>query len=374
MDGSAKAAEIERFELKRGQVIVTKDSEEWDDIGVPALVSEDMPGVLCGYHLTVFDPGRALDGGFLAWLCRAEPLNDQFKLAANGVTRFGLGQYAMKNAFIARPPLATQRRIARFLDEKTARIDALIEKKGKLLDRLTETRQAVVTRAVTKGLDPGVPMKPSGIDWIGAIPAHWELNRLKFVTSKIGSGVTPRGGASVYLESGVMLLRSQNIHFEGLALDDVVFIDDETDNDMSETRVFFGDVLLNITGASIGRCCLFDKVRARANVNQHVCIIRSSELNADFVGMLLTSSVGQAQIDLSQNGASREGLNFGDLGNFVVPSPPVSEQKTIVQNARAQVDVIGKRSSHVHQSIDTLQEYRSALVTAAVTGQIKGLC
>ena len=127
MEGSATEAEIERFQLKRNQVIITKDSEGWDDIGIPALVTEDMPDVLCGYHLSVFSPGAELDGAFLAWLCRAEPLNDQFKLAANGVTRFGLGQYPMKNAFIALPPLDTQRRIARFLDEKTARIDGLIE-------------------------------------------------------------------------------------------------------------------------------------------------------------------------------------------------------------------------------------------------------
>ena len=271
------------------------------------------------------------------------------------------------------PPLATQRRIALFLDEKTAQIDALIDKKRDLLDRLTEMRQALITRVVTKGLNPDAPMKRSSIDWLGDIPVHWEVKRLKFVTSRIGSGVTPRGGASVYVESGVMLLRSQNIYFEGLALDDVVFIDDEIDNDMSETRVIFNDVLLNITGASIGRCCLFDQVNARANVNQHVCIIRPTELVADFVGMLLASSVGQAQIDLSQNGASREGLNFGDLGNFVVVSPPVSEQEAIVQYARIQVDGIGVQSSHVLQSIDTLEEYRSALVTSAVTGQIKGL-
>ena len=91
-----------------------------------------MPEVLCGYHLSVLEPSPELDGGFLAWLCRAEPLNDQFKLAANGVTRFGLGQYPIKNAFVALPPLDTQQRIARFLDEKTARIDGLIEKKRAL--------------------------------------------------------------------------------------------------------------------------------------------------------------------------------------------------------------------------------------------------
>ena len=167
MDGSATEWEIERFQLKRDQVIITKDSEEWDDIGIPALVTQDMPEVLCGYHLSVLEPGPDLDGGFLAWLCRAEPLNDQFKLAANGITRFGLGQYPMKNAFIALPPLDTQRRIARFLNEKTARIDGLIEKIAggnfspkapsdisnsndrSLLSLLMEYRAALITAAVT---------------------------------------------------------------------------------------------------------------------------------------------------------------------------------------------------------------------------------
>jgi len=139
-NGSATEAEIEKFQLKRDQVIITKDSEGWDDIGIPALVTDDMPDVLCGYHLSVLEPGQAIEGAFLAWLCRSEPLNDQFKLGANGVTRYGLGQYPLKNAFIAVPPLKTQRRIAQFLNEKTARIDALIEKKRALLDRLAEKR------------------------------------------------------------------------------------------------------------------------------------------------------------------------------------------------------------------------------------------
>ena len=326
-------------------------------------------------ELHVVRPGPDIDRRFLFYVSIADDFRkfgESEMYGAGGQKR--IDENFIKDWLAPLPPLDTQRRIAQFLDEKTARIDGLIEKKRALLNRLAEKRQALITHAVTKGLDPDAPMKPSGIDWLGDIPAHWELIQLKFMTSKIGSGVTPRGGASVYVESGVMLLRSQNIHFEGLALDDVVFIDDETDNGMSETRVRCGDVLLNITGASIGRCCLFDQVNARANVNQHVCIIRPSKQDADFVGMLLTSSVGQVQIDLSQNGASREGLNFGDLGNFVVPSPPIFEQKAIVQNTRVQVEAIGEQSSHVLQSIDTLQEYRSALVTAAVTGQIRGLC
>ena len=204
MEGSATEVEIERFQLKRGQVIITKDSEGWDDIGIPAVVTEDMPEVLCGYHLSVFEPGPELDGGFLAWLCRAEPLNDQFKLAANGVTRYGLGQYPMKNAFIALPPLDTQRRIARFLDEKTVRIDGLIEKKRALLDRLAEKRQALITRAVTKGLNPRAPTKHSGIDWLGDIPAHWEVLPLRRVTLRVATGRTPPSTNTDYFSDGLL--------------------------------------------------------------------------------------------------------------------------------------------------------------------------
>ncbi|MDE0347726.1 MAG: hypothetical protein OXI66_18385 [Boseongicola sp.] len=153
MQGSATKAEITRFQLKRGQVLITKDSESWEDIGIPALVAENMPHVLCGYHLSMFDPCRALDGGFLAWLCRSEPLNDQFKLAANGVTRFGIGQYAMKNAIIALPSITSQRRIADFLDRETSLIDTLKKRTLNSIDRLKEYRSALITAAVTGQID-----------------------------------------------------------------------------------------------------------------------------------------------------------------------------------------------------------------------------
>jgi type I restriction enzyme S subunit len=192
MAGSATPDEIVKFQLKRDQVIITKDSEEWDDIGIPALVVEDMPEVLCGYHLSILEPGPELDGGFLAWLCRSDPLNDQFKLGANGVTRYGLGQYPMKNAFVALPPLDTQKRIANFLNEKTAQIDALIEKKRTLLDRLAEKRQAIITQAVTKGLNLAAPMKDSGVGWLGQVPTHWEtylIKRKYLVTYGVGGEI-----------------------------------------------------------------------------------------------------------------------------------------------------------------------------------------
>lgn len=167
MEATATPKEIEKFTLRSGWVLITKDSEGWDDIGIPALVIEDMPGVLCGYHLAIFEPNDLqLDGGFLAWLCRADVLNDQFKLSANGVTRFGLGQYAMKNAVIAFPSFDLQQKIATFLDGKTSEIDGLIQQlsgdsystkaqreaavgNGSLCGLLLEYRSAVINAAVT---------------------------------------------------------------------------------------------------------------------------------------------------------------------------------------------------------------------------------
>ena len=108
----------------------------------------------------------------------------------------------MKNAFVALPPLETQRRIARFLDEKTGWIDELIEKKRALLDRLAEKRQALITRAVTKGLNPGAALKPSGIDWLGDVPAHWEAFPLRRLARKVATGRTPPSASTDYFTDG----------------------------------------------------------------------------------------------------------------------------------------------------------------------------
>lgn len=153
MQGSAKMEEITRFQLKKDQVLITKDSESWDDIGIPALVTEDMPKVLCGYHLAIFEPLNQLDGGFLAWLCRSKPLNDQFKLAAKGVTRFGISQSAMKNPLIVLPPTLTQRRIARFLDDIIADINKVTDNIKNQIELLQEYRTRLIADAVTSKID-----------------------------------------------------------------------------------------------------------------------------------------------------------------------------------------------------------------------------
>lgn len=264
-----------------------------------------------------------------------------------------------------------QKKISQYLDKKTKKIDSLIEKTQRKIELLKEQQTATINHYVTKGLDPTVKMKDSGIEWIGEIPKHWVLTKLKFKLKKIGSGVTPRGGSEVYTDEGVMFLRSQNIHFEGLALEDVVRITPETHLEMSGSIIQMNDVLLNITGGSIGRCCVVD-IKDDFNVNQHVCILRPTELiNSYFLFYYLRSDIGQTQIFMNLTGSGREGLNFENLGNFILPLCSIHEQlnigKRIKEVDQAYISIIEKESKR----IELLKEYRQSLISNVVTGKVR---
>jgi len=307
----------------------------------------------------------------LGWLRYVLDCMDLGTLAAKNAQPIITGTF-LSNQALAVPPEPEQRAIAAFLDRETARIDALVAKKERLIELLQEKRTALITRAVTKGLDPTVPMKDSGVEWLGEIPAHWEVKRVKHVTTKIGSGKTPTGGAEVYVSEGVMLIRSQNVHFGGLVLDDVAYIDSETDAQMAGSRVQDGDVLLNITGASLGRCCVARLGDKRANVNQHVCVIRpkGAAYISEFLAAALASHSGQAQVFTTENGISRDALNFEQIGELVVPQPLLEEQRAIAVRLESQAARIDALLAKVRDAIDRLKELRTALISAAVTGKI----
>lgn len=212
--------------------------------------------------------------------------------------------------------------------------------------------------------------KDSGIACLGDIPAHWDALRLKWAVSKIGSGKTPRGGGEVYCDSGVLFLRSQNVHFNGLRLDDVVFIDEATDSEMSSTRVMPGDVLLNITGASLGRCCVVPGEIPKANVNQHVCILRPrpSLVFTNYLGAWISSPSIQSQIFSSENGVSREGLNYTQTANLVFAKPPhLKEQWAIAAFLDRETLRIDALIGHKKRLIELLEEKRQAVISLAVT-------
>lgn len=269
------------------------------------------------------------------------------------------------------PNQQIQTQIANYLDQETQKIDTLIAKQEKLIELLEEQRKSVISHAVTKGLDSNAPMKDSGVEWLGDVPSHWKVTFIKYITNKISSGKTPLGGAEVYTNHGVIFLRSQNIYNDGLRLDDVSFIPSEIHISMKSSTVKKNDVLLNITGGSIGRTCLVDRDIGDANVNQHVCIIRASkEKYSKWIAMFMKSNSAQAQISYSQTGAGREGLNFSQIANMRLPFPKVEEQEHILNFVSQENIKYDNLISKQQALIEKFKEYRASIISHAVTGKI----
>ena len=173
MDATATSEQVKKFTLHAGDTIVTKDSETADDIAISAYVPNDLPGVVCGYHLSMIRPTPLVEGRFIKRLFDSAYAKASCHVSANGLTRVGLGQYALDNLVLPFPPKGEQRSIAVFLDRETTKIDTLIAEQVQLIALLKEKRQAVISHAVTKGMIPDAPMKASGIEWRGEVPAHW---------------------------------------------------------------------------------------------------------------------------------------------------------------------------------------------------------
>ena len=372
MNATATNDEVERFRLQANDVLITKDSETWDDIAVPALVTEAADDLVCGYHLAILRPKDEILGGYLARALECEDVSYQFQVEAKGVTRFGLTHSGIQSARIPLPPLPEQAAIVRYLDHVDQRIQRYIDAKERLIALLEEEKQAVINRAVIRGLDPNAPLKPSGAEWLGDVPAHWELRRLGHLATKFGSGITPRGGAAVYEEHGVPFLRSQNIHFDGLRVQNVARIPRSLHRELSGSHVKPGDVLLNITGASIGRACSVPNDFPEGNVNQHVCIIRPDEgrMLPSLLAAYLSIPMMQREIQFEQSGASREGLTLQSIRSFRILVPPFPEQVAIVEYLHRATADIDAAIDRTRRQIELLREYRTRLISDVVTGKL----
>lgn len=267
------------------------------------------------------------------------------------------------------PPLSIQHQIADYLDTKCAQIDTIIAKEQSVIEKLQEYKQAIITQAITRGLNSSTKMKKTGLKWIGMVPEHWDVKKIKYLTNKIGSGKTPKGGSDVYIDEGVLFIRSQNVYDGYFNLSSVAFISHEIDSTMSNTRVYRNDVLLNITGGSIGRSCLYESDEP-ANVNQHVCIIRcNNQMRPKFMQYFWNSRIGKISIDIYQSGANREGLNFTEIGNTLVPTPELHEQDQIIDYLDGKCDVINNVIQQKHSLINKLTEYKKSLIYEVVTGK-----
>lgn len=366
--------EFLKSKLYEGDIVITKSSGSPQHIGKSVLVDRNIELLNCCYSNFV---QRIRFRNFIPklyhYILNSDIARSQFKFLTTSSTGLGnLNGSSLNDILLPLIPNLEQEQIVAYLDKKTAIVDTLIASKEEKINLLKEKRTALINHVITKGLDPNVKLKDSGIEWIGEIPAHWIVSTLRYYVEKVGSGSTPRGGSEVYVDEGIIFLRSQNIHFEGLKIEDVSRIEESIHNQMNGSKVQFEDVLLNITGGSIGRCCV-SNLNEEMNVNQHVSIIRTKKqnLNPYFLNYQLKSDLGFTQVDYFQTGGNREGLTIDNIKNFIIPFPKIDEQLKIVDYLDTHTKEINELISLEYKKIETLKEYRQALISEVVTGKIK---
>jgi type I restriction enzyme S subunit len=277
------------------------------------------------------------------------------------------------------PPLDEQAGIVRFLDWAIERLVQAIRAKKKVISLLNEQKQAIIHRAVTRGLDPSVTrgldpsvtLKPSSIPWLGDIPQHWEVRRLKSLCRFVTSG--SRGWARYYADSGSIFLRIGNISTTSveLRLKRITYVTPPADAEGERTRVLPDDLLLSIT-AQIGAVGIVPEGLGEAFVNQHTALIRlrRGAVLPRWVAYGLLSQFGKDQCQLLTNGGTKVGLTLDDVRCLVVLLPPFDEQVRIVNGIEHETHDLNTAISRLEREIDLLREYRIRLVADVVTGKL----
>jgi type I restriction enzyme S subunit len=293
----------------------------------------------------------------------------QFCLASNGVTRFGLTYQGTKNVRLAFPSVADQQKIADFLNWKTKQIDTLIERKQALVEKLKEKRLAVITRAVTRGLNPAAPLRDSGIPWLGPVPEQWKVRRLKFTASEsLMYGANE--AAEIDDPEFPRYIRITDIREDG-TLHDETFR--SLPPDVAEPYLLEdGDILLARSGATVGKSFQYLQTWGRAAYAGYLIRFRvdASVVSARFAYYFMRSALYWANIDSTLIQATIQNFSAEKYANIDVPLPPLDEQAVIVAELEKQTAQTDRLHETTNRAIARLVEYRAALITAATTGKI----
>lgn len=268
------------------------------------------------------------------------------------------------------PSRAEQTQIARFLDQETARIDALIEEQQRLIELLKEKRQAMISHIVTKGLDPTVPMKESGVEWLGEVPAHWEVKQLKHVVdpnTSITYGIVQAGPE---FEGGIPYIRTSDMSGEELPASGYPLTAPDIDESYARSRVRPGDIVMSIR-ASVGKCLPVPDELKIANLTQGTAKISAGkQITRNFLLAFLNAEATQNYFDLMAKGATFKEITLDALRRTPVLLPPANEQIHIDQIVSRHAGLLDETCKQAIESISLLKERRSALISAAVTGKI----
>ena len=363
MIATASKAETKKFGLKSGDVIITRDSEDPLDIGIPAVVDCDIPSVVCGYHLSIIRAEDPITADYIRYSFMSDVNKAHMYVRTPGITRFGLNQDTIKNILVLLPSMDEREKIVAVLRRETTRIDGLLERKGRFIELLKEKRTALITHAVTKGIDADVPMKDSGVEWIGDVPTHWGVKRIATLFREALRSPDP-----------TLPILSVSIH-DGVT--DGELPDEKRDRKvaLSEDRTKYqgvapGDLVYNMMRAWQGA---FGAVTVDGLVSPAYVVARPiAEFRTKFIEHLLHTESAAKEICRYSRGIAdfRMRLYWDHFRNLRVCLPPLEKQDEILSHIDVETQRIDGLVAKTKRSIELLKEKRSALITAAVTGKI----
>ncbi|MFO0589897.1 MAG: restriction endonuclease subunit S [Polyangiaceae bacterium] len=354
------------IQLRPHDLLIMKDGAA---MGKLAYI-DDLPGPAClNSHLLLFRPvhGRHTNRFLYYQLCG--PAFETYMLRERrGSTFFGISQESIGNFPFAVPPLSEQLAITRFLDQEIAKIESLIAEQKRLIALSREKRQAVISRAVTKGLNAGVLMKESGIDWLGKVPAHWAIKKLKHLSPQLTVGIVIEP-SKLYADDGVPALRSLNIKQGVIEPAEMVCISQQGHKQHSKSRLNAGDLVVVRSGRP-GTTAVIPGELDGCNCIDLIIIRRPTVGSEWFLCWYLASEAASHQFSLGSGGAIQQHFNVSAASELIVTVPPPDEQLGIVAHVGRETRQLDTLVATAEHAIELLQERRTALISAAVTGQI----
>lgn len=365
-------AEVDYTTIQYGDILFAASGETFEEIGKSA-VNLTETHACCGGDVIVLRPQRKIDPVFLAYASGSSSAQAQKSLMGKGFTVIHIYGDQIRNLIIAAPSEQEQKLIGAKIERETSRINALITKKTRFIELLKEKRQALITHAVTKGLDPNVKMKDSGVEWLGEVPSDWIVGRLRDFCTAISTG--PFGtalGANDYIENGIPVINPSHMENGCCSPDPTVSVSVATAKRLQFWALRNGDVVAARRGelgrAAVVRChevgwiCGTGSLRLAPNPKRII---------ADYIYSVLQSSYARAWLAQESVGSTMPNLNEALIGKLplAIPSTIVA-QASLLSTLEKNLSRLAALIAKTQHSIDLLKERRSALITAAVTGQI----
>jgi type I restriction enzyme S subunit len=360
-------------EVTPGDVLICRLA---DPVGRACLAPDMGVRTITSVDVCILKLANSIDAAFVIYALSSKEYLSWMAGICRGGTRDRVSRSMLGSIRVQKPPYKEQRDIAFFLDRETAKIDALIAKKERLIELLQEKRTALITQAVTKGLDPNVHMKDSGVEWLGEIPAHWDLLPLiRCVLPNAGAIKTGPFGSQLLtadMQGKDVKVYNQRTVIDRDFLAGDEFISLQKFRELEAFEVHPGDVLVTTRG-TIGRCAIVPEDSGHGIL--HPCLMRiqpdPARILREYIALLIQESyLVRTQLALASNATTIDVIYSDTMRRILVPKPPITEQVAIVNWIDERVAKIYRLVEMISEAIDRLKEYRTALISAAVTGKI----